>query len=67
MGVENMGLMNAIKGQFIDVIELVDDDGQSVVKKFDRKYIGTDISEKYCNTARERCHKEHCLKEKPLW
>ena len=34
-----MGLMNAIKGQFIDVIELVDDDGQSVVKKFDRKYI----------------------------
>ena len=36
-------------------------------EKFDRKYIGTDISEKYCNTARERCHKEHCLKEKPLW
>lgn len=34
-----MGLMDSIKGQFIDVIELVDDDGQSVVKKFDRKYI----------------------------
>ena len=34
-----MGLMDAIKGQFIDVIELVDDDGQSVVRKFDRKYI----------------------------
>lgn len=34
-----MGLMDAIKGQFIDVIELVDDDGQSVVQKFDRKYI----------------------------
>ena len=34
-----MGLMNSIKGQFIDVIENVDDDGQSVVKKFDRKYI----------------------------
>lgn len=34
-----MGLMDSIKGQFIDVIELIDDDGQSVVKKFDRKYI----------------------------
>lgn len=34
-----MGLMDSIKGQFIDVIELVDDDGQSVVKKFDRKYV----------------------------
>ena len=34
-----MGLMDSIKGQFRDVIELVDDDGQSVVKKFDRKYI----------------------------
>lgn len=34
-----MGLMDLIKDQFIDVIELVDDDGQSVVKKFDRKYI----------------------------
>ena len=39
----------------------------AMCEKFDRKYIGTDISEKYCNTARERCHKEHCLKEKPLW
>lgn len=28
-----MGLMDSIKGQFIDVIELVDDDSQSVVKK----------------------------------
>ncbi len=26
-----MGLMDSIKGQFRDVIELVDDDGQSVV------------------------------------
>lgn len=34
-----MGLIDSIKGQFRDVIELVDDDGQSVVKKFDRKYI----------------------------
>lgn len=34
-----MGLIDSIKGQFIDVIELVDDDGQTVVKKFDRKYI----------------------------
>lgn len=34
-----MGLMDSIKGQFIDVIELIDDDGQSIVKKFDRKYI----------------------------
>lgn len=34
-----MGLIDLIKGQFIDVIELVDDDGQVVVKKFDRKYI----------------------------
>ena len=39
-----MGLMNAIKGQFIDVIELVDDDGQSVVKKFDRKYINNSFA-----------------------
>lgn len=34
-----MGFIDALKGQFIDVIELVDDDGQTVVKKFDRKYI----------------------------
>lgn len=34
-----MGFMDVLKGQFIDVIELVDDDGQTVVKKFDRKYI----------------------------
>lgn len=34
-----MGLINSIKGQFIDVIENLDDDGQSVVKKFERKYI----------------------------
>ena len=34
-----MGLIDSIKGQFVDVIENVDDDGQSVVKKFDRKYI----------------------------
>ena len=33
-----MGLINTIKDQFIDVIELVDDDGLSVVKKYDRKY-----------------------------
>lgn len=39
LGDIEMGLMDAIKGQFIDVIELIDDDGKSVVKKFDRKYI----------------------------
>ena len=34
-----MGFIDALKGQFIDVIELIDDDGLTVVKKFDRKYI----------------------------
>lgn len=34
-----MGLMDSIKGQFVDVIELVDDDEKTVVKKFDRRYI----------------------------
>lgn len=34
-----MGLIDSIKSQFIDVIELVEDDGTSVVKKYDRKYI----------------------------
>lgn len=37
-----MGFIDALKGQFVDVIELVDDDVQSIVKKFDRKYINND-------------------------
>lgn len=33
-----MGLINTIKDQFVDVIELVDEDGLSVVNKYERKY-----------------------------
>lgn len=34
-----------------------------VCERLDRKYLGTDISEKYCKTARERVQKEYYLKE----
>lgn len=39
----------------------------AMCEKFGRQYIGTDISQKYCETARIRCYKEHNLKENPLW
>lgn len=35
----------------------------TVCERFDRKYIGTDISEEYCNIARSRVYKEQCLRE----
>lgn len=35
-----MGFINAIKDQFIDVIEHIDEDGKTVVTKYTRKYSG---------------------------
>lgn len=34
-----------------------------VCERLDRKYIGTDISEKYCEIAQSRVYKEQCLRE----
>lgn len=38
-----------------------------VCERLDRRYIGTDISEKYCRIATERVKKEYCLKEDTLF
>ena len=34
-----------------------------VCERLNRQYIGTEISEKYCQTANNRIYKEYCLKE----
>lgn len=33
-----MSFMDSLKSQFLEVIELIDDDGKSVVRKYERKY-----------------------------